>query len=155
VRLGKRVKSLSPGLHLCLPLLDRVHTQNSRLRVINVQTQTLSTKDNKTIIVGGTISYRITNLETLFCQLQQPEDGLTELVQERVARHVTETNSQDLLTRSLTDSVNNGLNGGERYGLSELRYYVTDYSYVRTLRLVMDQRYASWSDRIQLEPKDY
>lgn len=152
VRCGRYVRCLVPGIHLCIPLLDKANIQNSRLRVINVPTQTLSTRDHKTIIVGGTVAFRVADLLILLSQLQQPEDGLVELTQERVARCVTTTSSGDLSCEGINRQVNSELDGA-KYGLSDLRFYVTDYAYTRTIRLIMDQRYGSWGDRIQLDTK--
>lgn len=149
VRVGRRTRKLESGIHLCTPILDKVYTQNKRLRVVNVPTQTLSSKNGKTFVVGGTLSYRIIDLEVLLNCLQQPEDGLNEIVQERVAQYITSID--DPSVEGLTSKVNNDLNVLS-YGLTELRYYVTDYAHVRTLRLIMDQRYAAYGDRVQLEP---
>jgi hypothetical protein len=142
---------MAPGLHLCIPVLDKVHVQNSRLRIVNVPTQTLSTSDGKTLIVGGSLCFRIVDLEKLLATLHQPEDALIELVQERVANHVSSSSSIGLTSATAAPDISRTL-AVEHYGLAEVRFFVTDFAFVRTLRLIMDQRYASYGNTVQLEP---
>jgi regulator of protease activity HflC (stomatin/prohibitin superfamily) len=58
-RLGNRVKVWDPGWHLKLPFVDVVNVINTRMRVVRSPTQTITTKDGKTVSVSFTIGFSI------------------------------------------------------------------------------------------------
>ena len=79
-RFGKYTKTLSPGLHIIIPMVDRVsYTTNMRERVMDVPSQEVITKDNAMVTVDGVIffqvldaaraSYEVNNLEVAILNL--------------------------------------------------------------------------------------
>ncbi len=59
-RFGKYIKTLYPGLHLIIPIVDRVANQlNMREIVLDVPSQEVITKDNAMVQVDGVVFYQI------------------------------------------------------------------------------------------------
>jgi len=59
-RFGKYIKTLQPGLHLIVPMVDRVANQlNMREMVLDVPSQEVITKDNAMVQVDGVVFYQI------------------------------------------------------------------------------------------------
>ncbi len=59
-RFGKYIKTLRPGLHLIIPVVDRVANQlNMREMVLDVPSQEVITKDNAMVQVDGVVFYQI------------------------------------------------------------------------------------------------
>mgnify|MGYP003672154658 CR=1 FL=1 len=59
-RFGRYTRTLPPGLHLIIPLVDRIGTrQNMMEQVMDVDSQEVITKDNAMITVDGVVFYQI------------------------------------------------------------------------------------------------
>jgi len=59
-RFGKYIKTLNPGLHLIVPVVDRVAYQlNMREQVLDVPSQEVITKDNAMVQVDGVVFFQI------------------------------------------------------------------------------------------------
>lgn len=142
VRLGKRVRRLSPGLHLRIPIVDQVHTQTSAWRASLISTQTLSTKDGATIVTGGNVGYRIADIEALYRSLHHAEDTISQVASaalaEQIQRLTKEEATPELVAERATLAVREKLSA---FGLAEIELRLTDFAFVRVHRLVMDQRW--------------
>jgi regulator of protease activity HflC (stomatin/prohibitin superfamily) len=79
-RFGRYTRTLPPGLHLIIPVIDRVGArQNMMETVMDVPSQEIITKDNAMVTVDGVVfyqvlnaakaSYEITNLQTAVLNL--------------------------------------------------------------------------------------
>src|SRR5664279_3415186 len=59
-RFGRFTRSLSPGLSLIVPFIDRIgHKMNMMEQVLDVPTQEVITKDNATVAVDGVAFYQV------------------------------------------------------------------------------------------------
>lgn len=59
-RFGKYIQTLSPGLHLLVPLIDRIGAKvNMMESVMDVPSQDVITKDNAAVIVDGIVFFQI------------------------------------------------------------------------------------------------
>lgn len=59
-RFGRYTKTLRPGLHLIVPLIDRIGMrQNMMEQVMDVDSQEVITKDNAMITVDGVVFYQV------------------------------------------------------------------------------------------------
>lgn len=59
-RFGRYTKTLRPGLHRILPLVDRIDMrQNMMEQVMDVDSQEVITKDNAMITVDGVVFYQV------------------------------------------------------------------------------------------------
>ena len=79
-RFGRYTRTLSPGLHLIIPIVDRIGGKvNMMERVLDVPSQEVITKDNAMLTVDGVLffqvldaakaSYEVTNLEQAILNL--------------------------------------------------------------------------------------
>lgn len=142
VRAGRHVKLLKAGIHLRIPMLDRVYRQSTRLRVSTIPSQVLTTRDGKALTVGLTLSYLISDLLRLYESLHHAEGTLMAMVLSAAAEFVHRRDS-GFSPGDLCSEVGLALNL-ERYGLRDVSVGVANFATVRTYRLITGDAVA-WS----------
>lgn len=145
VRLGKQIKVLDAGVHLRIPFADIVYLQSTRLRLTLLPTQTLITKDGKALTVAGNVGYTIDNILKLYMSLHHAQDTLVAMAQQAIASSVCRSSSDVLSPDALGKAASESLNF-ESYGLGEAQVNITDFAFVRTYRLISDQRWGGAGD---------
>jgi len=152
VRAGKHVRRLMPGLHFRIPILDLIYKQTVRLRTSMVATQTLSTHDGHTLIVGATVGYCISDIEKLYRGLFHAEDTIIQMAAGELAAEVFGTE------RSAVRPDKVGLNVTARlqdrfaaFGLAGVSVRVTDFAFVRAFRIVNDTRWPVAATPLSVE----
>ncbi|MCC9623854.1 SPFH/Band 7/PHB domain protein [Thalassospira sp. MA62] len=61
-RLGRYLRTLGPGLHVLIPMFDRVGTRMSLMeRVLDIPSQEVISRDNASVVVDGVVFIRVTN----------------------------------------------------------------------------------------------
>jgi len=80
-RFGKYRKTLTPGLGLILPYIDRVgHKLNVMEQVVDVPRQEIITKDNATVAVDGVAFYQVLDVRRASYEVANLERALLNLV---------------------------------------------------------------------------
>lgn len=160
VRLGKRVKLCNPGVHLKIPILDRMYRQSVRLRSSIQPAQTLTTKDGKPLTVAVTVLYRIADLRRLYDSCHHAEGTISAVVLGTVGEFVAARDALDCSPAAIVREVGR-LAELERFGLDDISVTVNTFAFVRTLRLITGEG-TSWQsgDRLDTaraigDPKEY
>ena len=134
-RLGKHVCILGPGVHLKIPWADRIYTQPIRRRVSVISIQTITTLDNKTVTLSGSLGYAITDLLRLYQTLHDAEDTLEAEVQGLISDFVVRRNlaecTPDLIQLYVVRSLHL-----DRYGLGDVEFHIVQFAVVKTFRLI-------------------
>lgn len=142
VRAGRHVSLLKQGIYLKLPVLDVIQVESVRRRSSMVPTQTLSTANGVTVTVSAVVQYSIRDLELLYRGLHHAEDTIAQMAQGVIAEEVFRQQRQDIdpghLRELLTGKIAEAL---APYGLGDVELHITDFAFVRAIRLVQDQRW--------------
>lgn len=142
VRSGKRIKKVSRGIYFKIPYFDSVYIQESRLRVLPLPIQTLTTKDLKTITLNGAVGYSIESVETLYQTLYHPETTISNIVMSEISDFIYSKHLKEITPNEIQDTVFKKLSA-HQYGLRFEYFKLTNFAVVRTYRLIQDQ---SWTD---------
>lgn len=153
VRAGKNVIELGPGIHLRIPMLDRMFTQSVRLRTVDVMAQTVSTLDGHSLTVAGVVQFKVINLAKLYDTLHQPEDTLADMSGAFTAEYVSSRVKSEVTVAGLAEFVKEKLDLN-KYGLGRGDYAVTDFAYAKTYRLLQQQRFRNMTSFIETESYD-
>lgn len=150
VRAGKNAVVKGPGVHLKWPLIDEVYVINTRLRLADGASQTISTRDGKIITISVQLGFSIHDPLQALATYQKPEYSLSVLVHNCVADYLFEVeSSEDIDTADMEESILSGLkdiapNDGITVEFVKVTNLITS-SPARTIRLVNDDLYTSWS----------
>jgi len=66
VRAGNKIRQVNGGIYFKIPYIDSVYVQESRVRMVQVSMQTLTTKDLHTITLNSAFGYKILELKKSF-----------------------------------------------------------------------------------------
>jgi len=141
IRCGKNTKLLNPGIYFRLPYFDSVYIQETRLRVIDLTVQTVTSKDLKTITLSGSIGYSINSVELLYNTLFHPELTISNMVMSEISDYVYKHNIDDISPEAIQKSVLTNIDA-KAYGLKFEYFKLINFAVVRTYRLIQDQ---SWT----------
>ena len=143
VRLGKHVEVLGAGVHLRIPGVDRVFRQSTRRRFTSVPTQTVTTKDGRTITISGALAYAIGDIGKLYDTVHHAEDTLETEAQASVAKfiraHTLDLCDPGEVEKHVTEDIDLS-----RYGIVDVEFSITDFAVVRTFRLITGEP-KNWS----------
>jgi SPFH domain/Band 7 family protein len=135
VRGGGRVALLGAGIHLRVPILDRVFQQSTRRRSSALPPQTLITRDGKPLTVAVMVGYQIDDLLLLYRTVHHAEGTIHAEIMGAIGQFVTSNDARSCAPPALAGAVAK-LADLERFGLGAVTVTVTSFAYVRTYRLI-------------------
>lgn len=150
IRMGKRVAVLQPGFNWRIPGIDRISVQTTRMRVSQLPTQTMTTHDNRTLVLGANVAYSIRDIRRLYDSLHHAEDTIRCLASEAIAETIND--GRGLLTPRAVAMEASVLAAErlQRFGLGDVQINMTDFAFVRTYRLISDQRWGQSGDNLSV-----
>ncbi len=96
--LGKYRRTLPAGLHVVIPMLERVIRVDLRESVVDVPPQEVITKDNVVVTVDGIIYYRVIKPEDVVYKVQDFEIAAVALAQTNLRNIIGELTLDETLT---------------------------------------------------------
>lgn len=145
IRAGRHVAIMGAGWHWCIPFIDEVLVQNTRLRVLNLPMQTVLSKDGQAITVSGVVSWRIGNLLELYQHLHVPEDWILNSVLALIARTVAGLKAEEVSSAAIGTAARETLSRCDGNGLLVTSIEITDIARVRTYRLLTGEGNTGWT----------
>ncbi|NET42827.1 SPFH domain-containing protein [Okeania sp. SIO2B3] len=80
-RLGKYKRTLKPGLQFVLPLVEKIaHVDTIRERVLDIDPQSVITKDNLTLKVDAVVYWQIIEIERAYYAIEDVENAIDNIV---------------------------------------------------------------------------
>lgn len=141
VRNGNKIRKVEKGIYFKIPYFDSVYVQETRLRVVSLPVQTLTSKDQKTITMNGAIGYIISDIEKLYKTLYHPETTISNITMSEVSDFIFTKAIDDITPASIEEKVLEKLNADD-FGITFEYFRITNFAIVRTFRLIQDQ---SWN----------
>jgi hypothetical protein len=137
IRLGKHETLLNKGMYLRIPVIDTVFIQNKRIKYIQIPTQTLTTKDEKTITISGAIAFEVMDIRKLYNTISNPDSTLTGIAMSKIAEWI----STNFTVNCTPDKLHSNVQiDGDAYGL-QATIKITGFAIVKTFRIIQD---GSW-----------
>jgi regulator of protease activity HflC (stomatin/prohibitin superfamily) len=107
-RFGRYTKTLTPGLNLILPFIDRVGAKmNMMEQVLDVPTQEVITRDNATVAVDGVAFYQVLNAAQAAYQVAQLQVAILNLTMTNIRSVMGSMDLDELLSNR--DAINERL----------------------------------------------
>lgn len=146
-RLGRKHRTLKPGLNFIVPLLDQIVMEDTtREQVLDIKPQNVITKDNIYLEVDGVVYWRVTDIEKSFYEIDDLQQGLTNLtttsLREILAQNtLEETNgSRAEMNQALLEQLNQTT---QNWGVKILRVDLQSITPPESVRKSMEEQRAA------------
>lgn len=137
LRFGKYHRTLEPGLHWKWPVIEEVIVVETCLTTLRLPPQTLTTKNDVSVVVSAIIKYQIVNVENYVTKIWDQHDVLADVTMGAILTAVNEVDYTDLVTtppeRRVLETVRAEVN---QYGFKIYKITFTDLGRIRSLRLI-------------------
>lgn len=140
LHLGKFKKILEPGLHWKWPFIQQIESQVTLLTTMALRSQSLTTKDNKNIVVSAVIKYRISNLEKFYTEVYDATDAIADMAQGIIKNVILDHEWTECLKDDLDAVITKKVKSeAKKWGLEVYTVTLTDIGQIRTIRLIQDK----------------
>lgn len=96
---GKYVRTLSPGLHILVPVIERVgHRINVKEQVIDIPSQDVITRDNAMVGVDGVAFFQVLNAAKSAYEVEQLEHAIVNLTMTNIRTVMGSMDLDELLS---------------------------------------------------------
>ena len=150
LRFGKRMVELQPGIHLKVPLVHQVFSQNIRLLVVDTPNQTVTTADGRVVTISAVVGYRIVDIKRVFSSIQNPRDVVNSLAMGAISVYVTSHSAVECSVPEIEADLTGRLHA-EDWGLGFGLVKITDFAFVKTYRFITNESNQNfWSGSLDL-----
>lgn len=139
IRLGKKTKTLNPGIHLRIPYIDSCYKQSTKLYFVSLSMQTLTNKTGQTITLSMNVGYSIKDIEKVYNSVGELQTAISGNVQGMVAKIIHDSNecSPSIIEEQCKTALTS-----KDWGIEINEIKVISFALVKTFRLIQD---SSWT----------
>jgi regulator of protease activity HflC (stomatin/prohibitin superfamily) len=137
MRGGKFLRIIKPGIRFKIPFIDHIWTSYVITQTVHLQPQTLTTQDEKNIVLKSIIRYHVYDVKKFLMSVNHAADVLVDTTQGVIRDIVERTDWYDLVDVNdvITDEVKLL---AKDWGIEVERVTLTDLGIIRTYRLMSD-----------------
>ncbi|HXC03243.1 MAG TPA: SPFH domain-containing protein [Bacteroidia bacterium] len=137
LRFGHYHRTLMPGFHWRWPFVEEIYPENIYRTTLALEPQTITTKDDKTVVVGGIVRYRIVDVQPFITEIGNQHDLLRDTSMGAVLRQVRQVELRALLDKPPENVIASDVRRQVKpYGMEIESFTFTDIGQIRTLRLI-------------------
>ena len=105
LRFGKFKKALQPGVHFKLSFLEEIITHYAKDDTILLPSQSLTTKDNKTVTVTGVVLYKIDDIEAFLTLVNTPQQAISDSCMGIIAENIIQSDYEDTVNIKIMNKI--------------------------------------------------
>lgn len=137
LRLGKYARTLAPGFHWKWPFLEDIYTENIFRTTLALEPQTITTKDDKTVVVGGIVRFRVAEVQPFIIEIGNQHDLLRDTSMGAVLKQVRQVELRTLLDDPPENKIASDIRRQVKpFGVEIESFTFTDIGQIKTIRLI-------------------
>ncbi len=98
LRLGRYTRSLDPGIHFIIPIIETVRKVDMRVRVENVENQDIITKDSVPVTLSAVVYYQVVNAQKALLDVENYRKATATLAQTILRSNLGAHTMSEMLT---------------------------------------------------------
>jgi len=136
LRLGKFRQSAKPGFYWKIPFADVPMTHHVVWQTINLQPQSLTTKDDKSIVVKAIIKFRVSDIKVFLLEVWDSPDAISDMTMGIIRDEVMEHTWQQIRDGKLDKVISRKVKAeAKRWGIEVDTVTLIDMAIMRSIRL--------------------
>ena len=136
-RFGKYHRTLLPGFHWRWPLIESTLGDHTTLTTLALEPQTITTKDDESVVVSGMIRYNITDVQPFLCEISNQHDVLRDTAMGAVLKQVRMMELRPLLDEPPEKAIAADIRRQVKpFGIEIDKFTFVDLGKNRTLRII-------------------
>jgi len=140
LRFGRYNREIKPGLHWKFPLADNAMITSTVITTMALRPQTLTTKDDLTIVLSAIVKYHISDVRTYLLDIWDSADVINDLTLGAIREVVASVIYKDLQGHLIEEEVLRTIKDeAMRYGVDIHKVTFSDLGKVRSLRLITNE----------------
>jgi regulator of protease activity HflC (stomatin/prohibitin superfamily) len=140
LRFGRYNREITPGLHWKIPLADNAIVTSTVTTTMALRPQTLTTKDDLTIVVSAIVKYHISDVRAYLLDIWDSADVINDLTLGSIREIVASVDYKDLRGHLIEEEVLQAIKDeASRYGVDIHKVTFSDFGKVRSLRLITNE----------------
>ena len=146
LRLGRYSRTLDPGLHWLIPLFESVLSCNVVTQTMNLPSQSITTKDGKSIVVSGVTKYLVEDAKALLLDVWSARDAMNDVTLGAIQRVLSDRTWDEIRKGDCAKEITNAVRGEvKKWGVKVDRVTLSDLALVRSIRLLQDSTFKDTS----------
>lgn len=136
LRFGKFHSKINSGLVWKIPFFDEVLLTHNTITTMVIKEQSLTTKDEKNIVISGIVKYKITNAKTFLLEVYDVADAINDIAKGKIKDlviHKTWDEVREISDSEIKDKVEEEV---KNWGIKIYYITITDLAQIRTIRLI-------------------
>ncbi len=137
---GRYTRTLNPGWHIILPIIQGMRKIDMRVKAVDVPDQEAITKDNVSARINAVIYYRVTNAEKALLEVENVYNAVSQMAQTTMRNVVGEVTLDELLSQREQLSTKIKLNVDEKseaWGVDVQSVELKDINLPETMKRTM------------------
>ena len=136
-RFGKYHRTLTPGFHWRWPLIETYLGEHTTLTTLALEPQTITTKDDITVVVTGIVRYQITDVEPFLCEISNQHDVLRDTSMGSVLKAVRTMTFAEILNEPPEAKIASDIRRQVKpFGIEIDKFTFVDSGKIRTYRMI-------------------
>jgi regulator of protease activity HflC (stomatin/prohibitin superfamily) len=137
LRFGKYHRTLLPGFHWKWPLVETILSEHIVRTTLALEPQTITTRDDKTVVVQGIVRYCIVDIQPFVCEIGNQHDVLRDTSMGAVLKQVRLIEFRTLLDDPPESKIATDIRRQVKpFGIDIESFTFTDIGQIRTLRII-------------------
>lgn len=137
LRFGKPRGALEPGFHWKIPFADDIITHMVKTATIDLSEQTITTKDNQSVVVKAVIKYDVLDVEKLLLEVSGPVEALSDMSKGIIRTILTTKNWSECNDPEIEKQIGQKIKQeSKKWGIRVLEVTLTDLALMRSVRLL-------------------
>lgn len=140
LRFGIKHRVVGPGLIFKIPLADRVITTSVVPTTMPLFPQSITTKDDKNIVVKAVVKYEVSDPETFLLKVNDATDAISDATQGIIRDVISEVNYDRCRYKAVENKITKyAAMEAEYWGIHIMAVTITDIGSIRTFRIIKDE----------------